>query len=1121
MHTTETPSPPASRLRRWSWVGVLALALAWSALLTGAYVIHGKHSYYREHDVAQHNGAYFVGLPEYAGRGLTGFWSPQAGTGADGRSVLRGIQPLYEGIFRLAPFWWTAGAVLFIETLCAFMGTVLLLHRRLGVSFAPAVVAACAFTLVYDGVGAQSGFFLISGVGLAGFPLLLLALSATGDSRRMAVALAGAAIGAILGTMTTPVQAFSAIPIAGFWLLLVEPRVTARHWWALGWCALACVVVNIPAIAALTANAPDSHRTLWPPVSFDRAEETLKWNTRIEEMRLLIVAHAAPIATGLVAVCLGGFRRRGLVALVCLSAAMMLQVLLMVPIRGLLQVVAPQFSTLQIDRIIVFLPFIAAAAAALGLDHALRWFGARRRRWARGLGTGLAYAGVVALLTLTTYRAVQVYHEREAHRRYGTNYAAMLNQPELRALAAQVQREPLSRVVTFAEANEQFAGQHAGFALAHGLESADGYLTLYSRRYHTFWRWVVRPATELQPALGEYFDEWGHRVYVFNPFAPIPNPVPAAHAVNLDLLSLANVRYIVTAVALADRRLVPWSGNRGTPTHEVQWLEAPSGARAKRLFVYENTTWLPRFFVAPAHLTFGSTNDLLGAMERATAADLRQTAFIEGSDLPAGVVLPPASSEPAGEVRVRGYTADRIDLDVEGAPRGILVVANAYQRFWRASVDGQAAPVLPVDLTFQGVPLPAGAKRVVLTYEPPYAIPLWRWLLMLGLAASGGAALEILWRRRRSQAGRAEARWRWRSVVPVALLVVVAGSVAVLLLRRAPDEIAWAAPEFGYREVLRVMSPRRMTTPIDLPVLIEHGPDESEFWNRVATGGDGVWFTTRGGQPLPFEVEQMDRVNRRFVAWVRVPALGWGARDVVMYSGGPVKDGRPAAVWQGLYTAVWHMNLRGGVAPDSTGTNPAQATPELATRGDTDGRIGRGITLDGVKDWVEAADSESWSFGRADWSLEFWVRPAPLQKRNFGLFQHGPASLFQLYLHNGNMFVQERSRPGDVRDHSFAGVGLEPGTWQHVAVERIGVHLKLSINGKRQAGAAAADIFEEADPSDPVTIGRGIHGALEGTIDEFRVSKGTRPPGWGGAVYAAQTGILIRPLARQTRGNRP
>lgn len=96
------------------------------------------------------------------------------------------------------------------------------------------------------------------------------------------------------------------------------------------------------------------------------------------------------------------------------------------------------------------------------------------------------------------------------------------------------------------------------------------------------------------------------------------------------------------------------------------------------------------------------------------------------------------------------FENERFEVALETPGPGWLVVREAYARGWRATVDGVETTVVPADVGFRAVHVPAGARRVVFVYEAPR---LW---LGVGVSALGFALLTllILVRARARQVGR-------------------------------------------------------------------------------------------------------------------------------------------------------------------------------------------------------------------------------------------------------------------------------------------------------------------------------------------------------------------------------
>jgi hypothetical protein len=88
------------------------------------------------------------------------------------------------------------------------------------------------------------------------------------------------------------------------------------------------------------------------------------------------------------------------------------------------------------------------------------------------------------------------------------------------------------------------------------------------------------------------------------------------------------------------------------------------------------------------------------------------------------VYLPPDAeasvsiSQPTdARITSQKFTAQRIGFRVEAKESSLLVLAQTFDRSWRARVDGVSTTVLRANHAFQAVVVPAGAHDVVFTYE--------------------------------------------------------------------------------------------------------------------------------------------------------------------------------------------------------------------------------------------------------------------------------------------------------------------------------------------------------------------------------------------------------------------
>ena len=96
-----------------------------------------------------------------------------------------------------------------------------------------------------------------------------------------------------------------------------------------------------------------------------------------------------------------------------------------------------------------------------------------------------------------------------------------------------------------------------------------------------------------------------------------------------------------------------------------------------------------------------------------------------------------------GSATYRETVPEDVSITASATSPSVVVVRNAWDGGWSATVDGRPAPVLRTDYFLQGVPIPAGTHEIRLTYGDPLIGRglVFSALIWLGwLAALGGAA---------------------------------------------------------------------------------------------------------------------------------------------------------------------------------------------------------------------------------------------------------------------------------------------------------------------------------------------------------------------------------------------
>jgi hypothetical protein len=125
--------------------------------------------------------------------------------------------------------------------------------------------------------------------------------------------------------------------------------------------------------------------------------------------------------------------------------------------------------------------------------------------------------------------------------------------------------------------------------------------------------------------------------------------------------------------------------------------------------------------------------EFVGDVERAPHLNAALGVLTDPSfDPRRSVVLPGnglSTSSPGGSVELRANGPERLEMAVDAAGPGVLVVQRAYLPLYRATVDGEEAPILVANMHRMGIELPVGEHEVKL------------WVDRRPLAAGGSLSL--------------------------------------------------------------------------------------------------------------------------------------------------------------------------------------------------------------------------------------------------------------------------------------------------------------------------------------------------------------------------------------------
>jgi hypothetical protein len=228
-------------------------------------------------------------------------------------------------------------------------------------------------------------------------------------------------------------------------------------------------------------------------------------------------------------------------------------------------------------------------------------------------------------------------------------------------------------------------------------------------------------------------EAWGAGVFKLQAYEPVPTGATAAlfygasrnklplddmggfgqldlRQWNRNVLDLLGVRLCVLQVREPREDLLGWKliGKGRIPSQFT--LRGVESKGTIPVAIYENPTVLPRAFLLGETRVLGPQEDALTALRD---LDPRRAVLMERDPLPAG---PRQAFTPA---TIREYHPHRVVVEAHPSQPALLVLTDAWHPGWRATVDGQPAAILRVNLGLRGVALTPGRHQVAFDFVPP------------------------------------------------------------------------------------------------------------------------------------------------------------------------------------------------------------------------------------------------------------------------------------------------------------------------------------------------------------------------------------------------------------------
>jgi hypothetical protein len=124
--------------------------------------------------------------------------------------------------------------------------------------------------------------------------------------------------------------------------------------------------------------------------------------------------------------------------------------------------------------------------------------------------------------------------------------------------------------------------------------------------------------------------------------------------------------------------------------------------------IYKNSRSLPRAFLVGKVISGQEKQTIITTMMN-PSFNPAAMAMVEGD------VSVPESFLSGDKVNVTSYTASSMTLSVNTSSERYLVISNAYDACWKATVDDVPAEIFRTDYAFSGLAVPVGEHKVRLS----------------------------------------------------------------------------------------------------------------------------------------------------------------------------------------------------------------------------------------------------------------------------------------------------------------------------------------------------------------------------------------------------------------------
>ena len=315
---------------------------------------------------------------------------------------------------------------------------------------------------------------------------------------------------------------------------------------------------------------------------------------------------------------------------------------------------------------------------------------------------------------------------------------------------------------------------------------------------------------------------------------------------------------------------------------------------------------------------------------------------------------------------------------------------------------------------------------------------------------------------------------------------------------------------FTYSQGITLSGAVTAETLTNFPFLLVITNQDNPVFSHAKANGDDLVFTKGDGRTvLAHELDEFVTTGsaKRLVAWVKIPVLRPGGMTqlVLQYGNATAPNQQNAAgVWADGYRAVWHLKgtNTAGLYPDST-PNAFNGTNYVT--GDTEfygGKIGKGVSFDGVNDYITEGAFTSNAF-----TLCAWVLTATTNK--FTIISDNSQTYFARTDTNQLLGRSWHTNAGSVASTvSGTNAGLSTIMWTWCCFRSTGLAGQgrdIFIDGAKSTKTADQPLSPPLKADPWTRIGHCLYFPyLNGALDEIQIQSVARSDGWLLACYKNQ-----------------